>query len=187
MIYLVIGPSCSGKTQFVTNSFIGISKSDCYKDLIKITKTESSILIGDYTTDKKVRGTDRISRSQLKLIAPQIIKCFESEYLDIIAEGINICWSFVLDELIPYKSSIKLIYLNCSKEMSLYRNKMLNAQFNSTWFKSVYTRSLNTFIKYKNVFDSYVVDTNNIIDFSTISLDTVKLEPVCKSSMQKLF
>jgi hypothetical protein len=186
MIYLVIGPSCSGKTQFVTNSFIK-SDSRCIKDLIKITVTDTSILIGDYTTNNKVRGTDRISRSQLKLIAPQIIKSFNDTKLDIVAEGINVCWDFVLEDLIPYKEHIKLIYINCSKETSLLRNYQINENANSSWFKAVYTRSFNTFNKYKNVFDSYIVDTEHGVDFNLISLDTVTLNPWHSNAMKRLF
>ena len=187
MIYLIIGPSCSGKTQLVTNSFIGKSKIICYKDIIKITKSESSILIGDYTTNKKVRGTDRISRSQLKLIAPQIIKSFKETDLNVIAEGINICWSFVLDALLPYKSEIILIYVRCSKETSLYRNKQINSKCNESWFKSVWTRSNNTFNKYCKIYKSWIIDTDVITDFSTISLATSELVPVRVSNPIQLF
>lgn len=187
MIYLIIGPSCSGKTQLVTNSFIKDSKMSCYKDLVKVTETDYSILIGDYTSDKKVRGTDRISRSQLKLIAPQIIKSFSETNLDVVAEGINICWSFVLDALLPYRDNIMLIYLNCSKETSLSRNRQLNSELNEAWFKSVWTRSNNIFNKYCSIYNSWIIDTDSIIDFSNISLVTSKLVPVKIQQVKKLF
>lgn len=187
MIYLIIGPSCSGKTQIVTNSFIGNSEISCYKDLVKITKSDTSLLIGDYTSNNKVRGTDRISRSQLKLIAPQIIKLFNEYDLNIVAKGINVCWSFVLDELLPYKDNVKLIYMDCSKEMSLARNEKINPDFNRSWFKSVWTRSNNIFNKYSQEYNSWIIDAEHILNFSEISLDNVQLVPVKQVQQNKLF
>ena len=187
MIYLIIGPSCSGKTQIVTNSFIKNScETVCYKDIIKVTKTDNAYLIGDYTVDKKVRGTDRISRNQLKLIVPQIIKLFESGVQrDIVAEGVNICWSFVFDELLSYKKDIKLIYLYCTKEVSLKRNHIIGSTASDSWFKSIWTRTDNIFNKYCNDFNSYIIYTNEDIDFSEISLDTVDIKQFISSSIKK--
>lgn len=185
MIYLILGPSCSGKTQIVTNSFIEEPIS-CYRDLIPITKTSKAYLIGDFTKSGKVRGTDRISRSQLKQIAPQIIKCFENSSLDVVAEGVNVCWRFVLDPLIPYNKDVTLIYLKCNLETSLKRNLSLNPSCNKSWFKSVYTRSENTFFEYSSVFDSYLVNTENA-DFSTISLSNCELVKFSKPKTFELF
>lgn len=187
MIYLIIGPSCSGKTQIVTNSFIKNScEIVCYKDIIKVTKTDDAYLIGDYTVDKKVRGTDRISRNQLKLIAPQIIKLFKSDtQKDIVAEGVNICWSFVFDELLLYRKDIKLIYLYCTKDVSLNRNHTIGSTASDSWFKSIWTRTDNIFNKYCNDFDSYIIYTNEDMDFSKISLTTADIEQFTGSRIKK--
>lgn len=185
MIYLILGASCSGKTQLVTNSFIS-KNAVCYRDLVPVTKTDTAHLIGDFTREGKVRGTDKISRSQLKLIAPQIIKCFNDSNLDVVAEGINVCWNFVLNELVPYKDNIKMIYLNSSLETSLRRNIELNKDCNKKWFKSVYTRSENAFLSFSNKFDSYVINTENA-DFSKISLTNCELIPFAGFTNIELF
>lgn len=189
MIYLIIGPSCSGKTQIVTNSFILPAKSICcHKDIIKITQTDNSILIGDYTVTNKVRGTDKIGRNQLKLIAPQIIKSFHDfPDFDIVAEGINVCWRFVLDELLPYKEHVRLIYLACSKDTSILRNRELNPTCNVTWFKSVWTRSYNTLVNYGKCFNSSIVDTEDYMNFDSICLNNVVFQSVDISKQQPLF
>ncbi len=176
MIYLVIGPSCSGKTQFVSNSFLDNSDLISYKDILKLTKSKNNILIGDYTKSDKVRGTDRISRSQLKLIAPQIIKLHNNQDdLNIVAEGINVCYPFVMDALLPYKENVKLVYIYCTKAISLDRNIAINKNANLTWFKSVWTKSHNTFLSYCDKYDSYILNTNYGIDFNTISLSNSNL------------
>lgn len=185
MIYLIIGPSCSGKTQFVTNSFIKGSQMHCFKDLVKVTETENCFLIGDFTIEKKIRGTDTISRSQLKLISPQIIKLFNETDKDIVAEGVNLCWSFVFDALLPYKNDIVLIYLNCSKDISLQRNCAIGSTAKDSSFKAMWTRTDNIFNKYCSYFDSYVYCTDTIDDFSEFGLSAIELQKV--NSIPRLF
>jgi len=187
MIYLVIGPSCSGKTQFVTNSFMK-GNCICYKDLVRVTKSDNAYLIGDYTSDKKVRGTDRIARQQLKLIVPQIIKLFElNDGLDVVAEGVNICWSFVFEDLLPYREFVKFMYLRTSKEISLQRNHIIKSSASDAWFKSIWTRTNNIFNKYCVYYDSYVFDTSDNIDFSKISIDNIIFEKYVNAEQKKLF
>lgn len=176
MIWLIIGPSCAGKTQFVTNSFIGNSKLVCTKDIIKVTESDTSYLIGDWTLNAKVRGTDKIARQHLKLIAPQIEKLMSKGDKDIVAEGVNICWSFVLDNLIQYADQIKLIYVQCSLGASIYRNQKLGGTQRERNIKATWTRTNNTFLKYNKFFDSYVVNTEFGIDFRTFSKDTAILK-----------
>lgn len=175
MIYLVIGPSCAGKTQFVSNSWM---TDDCTvkKDLIKYTECKDAYLIGDYTINAKVRGTDKVARQHYKLIAPQIIKLHNLNDKDIIAEGINLCWHFVATDLLEVADDVKLIYLQSSLEKSIERNAQLHNTQTITNIKSTYTRTLNWFNKYAGYFDSYIVNTDVGVDFSNFSINTAKLE-----------
>ncbi len=176
MIYLVIGPSCAGKTQFVTNTWIKGSNIELKKDLIKYCETDRSLLIGDWTINAKVRGTDKIARQQYKLIAPQIIRLFESSDKDIVAEGVNLCWSFVAEELLKYKENILLFYIYCDLQTSINRNVNLGNTQSVKNIKSTFTRTNNWFNKYGNNFKHYIVDTNHLFDFSDFSIKDLNLK-----------
>lgn len=177
MIWLIIGPSCAGKTQFVTNSFIKDSTMKCSKaEYIKVTETDNYYLIGNWDLATKVRGTDKIPRNQYKLIVPQIEALLKREdNKTIVAEGVNLCWSFVMDDLIQYSDKIKLIYIKCDLETSIKRNQQLGGTQRESNIKSTWTRTDNIFNRYYKYFDSYVIRTDGNIDFSTFSLDTVHL------------
>lgn len=79
MIYIVIGPSCSGKSTFVVNSFIRGENTKENKDIITYCETDTCFLIGKWFDPRRVKGLDRISRAQIPLIVDQVKKTNSQE------------------------------------------------------------------------------------------------------------
>ena len=74
MIYIVIGPSCSGKSTFVVNSFIKGKNAKETKDILTLCETDACFLVGKWFDSRRVKGLDRISRAQIPLIVEQVKK-----------------------------------------------------------------------------------------------------------------
>lgn len=171
MIYIIVGSSCAGKTSFVLNSFTN-NNMILKKDLIKYTECDNNILLGDYTVQKRAKGTDTISRADLGKIAEQIDK-FLTDFPDknIILEGEKIISRNLFNHILELNQDVKMYHIYCDKEVSILRNKRNNSSVNEKTLKAAHTKTENIFNEYRNVFDGEVINTNNIEDFSKLKIE----------------
>lgn len=89
-IHIVIGASCAGKSSFTRNTWIRDRDFHEYKDKVWICELEDCVLVGQYTphhTDKRRVGSDRISRKDIPLILPQVLKILNETDKDVVMEG----------------------------------------------------------------------------------------------------
>ena len=173
MIYIVIGPSCAGKSTFVKNSFIKDSQLTLFNDIIKVTESDYAYLIGDYTAktvDGRLRGTDAIARQYLKLVVPQINNLIRTFPKDVVIDGDKIYSHNIFDALVSLTPFIKveLDYIWCSEKTSIERNKKNGATMKESAIKALSTKPYNLYMEYKDKFYSHIYNTEGITDWSVL-------------------
>ena len=177
MVYIIIGPSCAGKSAFVSNSFIrGRTDYKQYKDIVDITEFDDCILVGKYFIEdsdinkSRRQGTDNIARQYINLIKDEIEKHYR--YKDIIIEGDKICSHSMMDFVMGLPCEKKLFYVKCSPEESYRRNMNNGSNFSFAHLKALATKANNIFIDYCNALNGEIVETEELNDFSKLSKDT---------------
>ena len=105
MIYLIIGGSCAGKSQFVKNSFLKGKPFKEYKDLVTICETDTDFMLGKYNLDIRQTGTDRISRKDIPLFFDQIKRLYRRGK-NVVCEG----------DKISYKPAQQEAYCHCGSD-----------------------------------------------------------------------
>ena len=177
-VYVIIGPSNSGKTMFVSNSFINGHKCKYYKDIMGITETESTYLIGNWLLDKRVRGTDVVARQYLGKIFEQI-ECLHNinPEKDFVLEGFKIHSRPLLNKLIDAGYIVELYYLYCSLETSRSRNFACDPTSTATYrlHNWIYVSAKNLYLAYKDKIVCHFMNTERLTsyeDFCNLNLDT---------------
>ena len=168
-IYLVIGGSHAGKTSFVLNSFGRDRPCVFRKDLVGLTEYSDCILFGDYTTDKRTKGTDTITRSWLDRLFPQIEKLLPLGK-DIVLEGDKIISRPLFDKIAGLGVRVQLIWVKCSLETSLRRNREFHSTAKESTLKGAWKKAENIYKEYYSKFDGIIVYSDTIEDFSEFSL-----------------
>lgn len=166
MVYLIIGPSCAGKTSYTVNTFIHGQKIREYRDLIPVSECDNCLLIGKYITSNRTKGTDRVSRKDIPKISEQVLRLVP-QGRDIILEGDKICSQKIFDEL-KSKTDCKLIYVCCSLATTIERNMRNNSLCKESHLRTVATKAKNLFWKYESIFDGEIVETDSVKDFSKL-------------------
>lgn len=183
MIYLIIGPSNSGKTTLVYNTFVKDSKTlEYYKDIIGITKTDTSYIIGDFTRDSRRKGTDTLARSDIKYIYDEVCALVNTG-LDIVLEGVRVCSRPLINKLLQF-DNLRLVYLYCAVDLSIKRNLEYNKDSKVSYraMKAVCTSANNIYEEYKYSIPNIMIDTSQI-DFSTFSLVGIDYSVVHKNKL----
>ena len=183
MIYLIIGPSNSGKTTLVYNTFVRDSKVvECYRDIVKVTRTDTSYIIGDFTGESRRKGTDTLARADIKYIYDEVRKLVDSG-LDIVLEGVRVCSRPLINQLMSL-GELRLIYLYCDVDLSIKRNLAYDKDSNVSYraMKAACTTANNIYEEYKYTIPNVKIDTSNV-DFSEFSLAGVSYSVVHKSKL----
>jgi hypothetical protein len=121
-------------------------------------------------------GSDTIAKQHIHLIPEQIKRLLENNPgKDIVVDG-NKCSSRpifnAIMKLVP-SSQLKLYWIKCTPEVSYIRNKRNDSTCSFTHLKSVCTRTMNLFFDYEDKMNGEIIDTTNITDFSTFSIDNL--------------
>lgn len=170
MIYLIIGPSCAGKTYFTINSFCQKIEK-VYKDIVYLTETKENILFGRYDLEKRAKGTDNIARSDIPKIFDQIKKILlDKPNKNIILEGDKICSHKLFEKIKDLNIPCKLFWVKCSPQKSYERNLKNGSTCKFDHLKGVYTKSLNLYYDFEKTFNGEIIDTEHIIDFCNLSI-----------------
>lgn len=171
MVYLIIGPSCAGKTTFTKNTFIKDKELTEYRDLVQVTECDDCILLGSYLLDRRTLGTDVVARQNIKLI-PEQVKRLLPKGKDIVLDGNKIGSRPMFDKLLEIvpKGEIKLYWIMTTPEISYERNMRNNSTCTWSHLKSAYTRSANLYFQYKDKMNGQQIDTSTVTDFSNFSL-----------------
>lgn len=180
MIYLIIGPSCAGKTSFTKNSFIKGQELTEHKDLIKYTECDSCILFGSYLQEKRMLGTDTIPRNFTNRIPEQLKKFIDAGVTkDIILDGNRIAFKTVFAKILEAapKDQIKLFCITTSPEISYERNLQNNTKSSFSHLKGVRTRTLNVYFEYCDKMNGELIDTSLVTDFSSFGIDNLPKQP----------
>lgn len=136
MIYIILGPSCSGKSTLVVNTWMKGSECREFKDILTVLETEKAYLIGKWLCDTRVKGLDRISRKQIPLIVKQV-KRLIGKGKDIVLEGDKVAAGPILNELLEINVQCQLYWVKCTKETSLSRNRINGSTQKESSIKAV--------------------------------------------------
>ena len=169
MIYAIVGPSHAGKTSFTMNTFMQGEPAEYKKDIVGVTYCNGYALIGNYIVDKRARGSDTVARQEVKFIKDQVIKLCNEGY-DVVLEGDKICSHPLFDALLEADLPVQLYYIRCSIETSKKRNQAYNSTVSDGVLKRVATKAKNVYRDYYAVFNGMVLNTDNIADVHSISL-----------------
>ena len=179
MIYLIIGGSCAGKSSFVKNSFLkNAQQIDIYKDILTITETEKTILIGPYDNKQRKAGTDFVARQHVKYIGEQVERLL-SKNKDIVLEGTKIVSRPLFDFIKSLNVEVKLILISITAETSFIRNQQNNSTISFKTIKSEVTKANNIFNEYADCFNGEIIVTDDIDDFTNFDI-TYKKERLIK-------
>lgn len=171
MIYIVIGPSCSGKSTFVVNSFIKGKNAKEVKDILTLCETDTCFLVGKWFDSRRVKGLDRISRAQIPLIIKQVKKLIPKNK-DIVLEGDKVVSQKIFRELLNTGEKCKLFWIRCSAETSLTRNRKNGSTQQESSIRAVATKAKNIFYIFQSEMDGEIVDTENVVDWDNFNLST---------------
>jgi hypothetical protein len=183
MIYLIIGGSCAGKTQFVKNSFLKGKHFEQYKDLVTVCETDTDYIVGRYDLDMRQLGTDRISRADIPKFFDQIKKLYVRGK-NVVLEGDKISSHKLFQQIADSGMKATLIWINLSIEESIRRNEKLGFTGKVASLKRPLTKCKNLYDDFKDVFPSYEIDADSVPDYSTFSIQTAdmkKYEPKKKA------
>lgn len=172
MIYLIVGQSCAGKSQFVVNTFMKGYDTVEYNDLLPVCENEKAFLIGHWLDERRVKGTDRISRGGIANIFPQIQKLLKKGQKDIVIEGDKIVSKKLFNNILSLGEKCKLYYIRCSTETSIKRNAANGSVGHDKLFKTTSTKADNIFWKFFQLMDGEIIDTEYITDFSDFGVCT---------------
>ena len=168
-IYLIIGGSHAGKTSFVLNTF-GRGRTGTFrKDLVGLTEYDDCILFGDYIVDKRTKGTDTITRIWLNRLYPQIEKLVPLGK-DIVLEGDRIVSRPLFDKIAELGVETVLIWVKCSINTTLERNKAFNSTAQESTLRGAWKRAENIYKEYYRQFNGMIVYSDTIEDFTQFSL-----------------
>ena len=166
MIYIIIGGTNSGKSSLAKNTFIKEQDFIVKKDIITISETKDCILIGDYDRQDRRVGTDTIARTDIKKIGDQIEALISADK-DIVLEGMRCVSRPLFNKLLTLNTDITLIWVQCSPETSFKRT---NESIKYSICKRDYTASKNIFYEYADRVKTILINTEDIKDFSKLSL-----------------
>lgn len=165
-VHVVIGASHSGKTSFVENVFIKDSEMTEFRDEVVITETDEYYLIGPYDSiDERTKGTDRVSRADIRKIYTQVVSLAKEGGKDVVVEGDKITSRPFMNSLIDAELDVNLYWIKVSSETSISRNRKAGSTSKDSQLKAVTTKAKNLFNEYKMLCESYIVDSENVLDF----------------------
>lgn len=175
MIYVIIGPSCGGKSTLVMNSFIRGRECREFRDLLTVCETDTTFLIGKWFVEQRVKGLDRISRAEIPKIADQV-KRLIPKGKDIVLEGDKAASRNLLRELLDTGEKCQLIWVRCSVETTLARNKKNGSIQQISSIKAVASKARNIFRDFAEVMNGGVIDTDNVMDWENFSLQSQSVQ-----------
>lgn len=154
MIYLIIGPSCSGKSTFIKNTWIRNSKiKEEGKQILPYTIVDDAILLGKYFYDSDTRtvGGDRVERLAWEKIV-EWIKTISNIYpqKDVVIDGFKALTYKSMEDIVRTFNNIHLILITCSRETSIIRNIKCGSKSKYSSLKAAYTISHKLFAQYRN-------------------------------------
>ena len=159
----------------MVNTFIHGREGKFYKDLVGLTEFDDCILFGDYTIDKRTKGTDTITRSWLDRLFPQIEKLIPLGK-DIVLEGDKIISRPLFNKIKELNVPVKLFWICCDVSVSLARNRRFNSTAKESTLRGAWTKARNMYYEYCDVFDGTIVYSDEVTDFTKFSLDTCEKE-----------
>lgn len=167
-VHIVVGGSCAGKSSFVRNTFIRGRAYKTEKDLIPLTELPDCYILGRYDTGERRVGTDKVSRQQISDFLPQIKKLLPKGK-DIVLEGVKCVSNPLFSGIEALGCPVKLYWIRISASESIRRVKANGGIATDTTLKTECTKAKNIYNKWCNVFDSEILDTTSVSDFSRFS------------------
>ena len=155
-IIIIIGQSGSGKTTLAKEILGEIIKSK--KDIVKITECKNYTGIGDYTGQKREKGTDTLPYNSTNNIIKQIKK-LNKQGIPVLLEGDRITNKTIFEEIKYIGAKTKLFLVTCSLRTSMERLKKGGSKIKPPFLKMTKTKSRNLFIEYKDIFHGEIINT----------------------------
>ena len=141
---VVIGQSASGKTTFITETFLADEVLALKTKPFKHTEIvrNNVCLLGDYTTGVRCLGTDTLSMSVL----PQLIEFLQenhSRYRHVIADGDRITNARFFNFIASLKIPVDLYVFSCSLAESVRRREATGSAGSEQFVKTTQTKAVN--------------------------------------------
>lgn len=169
MIYIIIGASHAGKTQFTINSFLKGKEFVEYKDILPITETDSAYLLGTYSSEDRYKGSDKVLRKDIPRIFEQVQRlCGKGK--DIVLEGDKITSHGLMDSLLTLDEPLKMFLIRVDVDEMIKRNVADNSKSSDVHLRAVRTKAEKLYADYSHKMESEIVLTDGNTDFSELSI-----------------
>lgn len=164
-VYIIVGPTCAGKTQFATNAFMrGHGENVERKDLLTYCENDGFILIGKWLMDKKVRGTDRLSRADIPLFFEQAQRLL-GHGKDVVLEGDKACSRPLCRRFSDAGIETVVVWVRCSLSTSLRRSMEIGQTLSDSAIRRMVTK-----------FENFYWDVKDLPHLRGVILDTDGLD-----------
>ena len=171
MIYIIVGPSCAGKTSFIMNTWLKGKQRKDLNDLMMLCETDEAFLLGNWSAEVRSKWLDRISRKQISLI-PEQVKRLIGKGKDIVLDGDKAVGQKIFEELLATKEKCQLYWIKCSAEESIRRNRVNGSTLKDGRIKAVATKAENIFWKFAPDMRGGIILTENPPVWNEFSLET---------------
>lgn len=139
---VAIGQSAVGKTTFVMNQFVGSAPMQLVNEPIPHTIVGNYCFLGDYTTDLRTKGTDRLSYS----ILPELLDFVEKnqdKHDYFVAEGDRINCERFFTFLKKINVDVTVYTFICDVELSIKRRAESGSDASEQFVRATQTKTLN--------------------------------------------
>lgn len=172
-VVIVIGASHAGKSSFVRNSFVRGRVGELQRDLMPYTELDDCIIIGRYDTGEKRRdGTDSVERKQVGNFAQQILNLLPKGK-PIVLEGMRCVSRPMMNKLLENGVDVGIIWIHISPEVSFQRNRAFGNKLTLEQAQRLDTTCRNFIRDYKGKVNISAIDTENVGDFASFSVNNL--------------
>ncbi|MBR0090217.1 MAG: hypothetical protein IJP92_00745 [Lachnospiraceae bacterium] len=148
-----------------------------YKGFLPYCESNNAYIIGKYDEDISRTGLDRISRSAIKDIFPQVNVLYRNGK-DIVLDGDKATSRPLMDSMLSAGMKIKLIWIRCTPKTSIQRSQAEGIPTGEKHLRALCTKAENFYWEYYKKADGEIIDTDDVEDFSRFSMQDYKKQDI---------
>ena len=176
---IFFGATNSGKSSIVRNTFLNTEECTEERNQMPYVETSNYIVMGKYNDIRRV-GTDTINRRKLGLLKEVVYNILSSTSKDIILEGARCISRPLVDYLLSKGVEVELYWVYSDSQTCYSRSHCDTGNQGNppkmSLIESEITKSKNFYNDYKDKIKCFKIDTNEVKDFTKLTLDDCKFE-----------